>query len=114
MRRRRWKWVEQYEEWPAFVAWLEALAWNEHVELAAGLAMLLDHGPQYDCPRLEDDLYAVYACSGSKIFWIIVGVPLPRRRLLAPLVWGRNPSTKITEDVMVQARQKLRNCRNAI
>jgi hypothetical protein len=114
VRRRRWKWAEQSDEWPAFEAWLEALPWAEHVELAAGLEMLLDHGPEYDCPKLGDDLYVVYACSKQTIFWLIVGILERRQRRLVPLAWGKNPSSTLTEDVKVQALRKLQKCRNAI
>jgi hypothetical protein len=110
---REWKWAEQCDEWPAFIAWREALPWDEHVELAAGLEMLVDRGPEYNCPKLGDDLYVVYACSKHVIFWVIVGVLRPRSRHLAPLAWGKNPRT-LTEEVKVQALRKLQKLRGAI
>jgi hypothetical protein len=111
--RRHWKWVEECPEWSAFVAWRDGLAWADRVEVAAGLEMLLDQGPEGNTPRLGDDLYVVYACCKGTIFWIVVGVARPNEKRLLPLAWGTNPSKNFTPDITTDATARLQQWRRA-
>jgi hypothetical protein len=93
--RRRWKWVEDSERSQAFADWREALPEPQRVELEAGLAVLLDYGPEHDTYRIDTDLYVVYACCMRVVLWLLVGDASPGTRQLLPLAWGiRSPSEK--------------------
>lgn len=106
MWRRRWKWVEDSDRSRAFARWREALAEPQRVELEAGLAVLLDYGPEHDTYEIDKDLYVVYACCKRTVLWLIVGDASPGSRQLLPLVWGlQSPSAKrLAEAVKTAAR----------
>ena len=111
--RRRWSWIKGCEDWTAFDAWCGMWPRKVQVELAAALDHLLAYGPE-ETTRCADDIYAVYGCCGRKYFWLLVGVALPGKRQLLPLVWS---TTKATEqritDATEEASQKLRKWRDA-
>jgi hypothetical protein len=110
---RRWRWVEECPEWPEFVSWQEGLPWADGVQLSGGLEMLLRSGPQDNCPKLGDDLYAMYAGRMGTTFWIAVGDAMPGRRWLLPLAWGTNPSKNLTASVIAEALERLLKWREA-
>lgn len=83
------------------------------MELAAGLDELLAYGPE-ETTRCADDIYAVYGCCGSSYFWLLVGVALPGKRQLLPLVWGTTLATKqVIANATEEASPKLRKWRDA-
>ena len=111
MRRRRWRWVEDCDDWPAFVAWRDGRTHADRVELVAGLDLLLDEGPEADTYRVGEDLYVVYACCKRTVVWLLVGVAGPGDRRLLPLAWGARPSKKEILRAAKQAAEKLRKWR---
>jgi hypothetical protein len=102
--RRRWKWVEDSERSRAFASWRGALPEAQRVELEAGLAVLLDYGPEHDTYRINKDLYVVYACCRLTVLWLLVGDASPGTRQLLPLDWGiREPSKRRLADAAKKA-----------
>jgi hypothetical protein len=113
--RRRWRWLEDCDDWTAFAAWRDARPWAARVEFVAGLEVLLDHGPEHDSYKVGEDLYVVYACSKGKILWLLVGVAAPGERRLLPLAWGTGSPSKITiSRTAIEAAEKLRKWRGTV
>jgi hypothetical protein len=110
---RRWKWIDDSDDWVAFVAWRNAQAPAARVELEAGLDMLLDYGPEHDCYKIDNDLYVVYACCKHTVFWLLVGVAQPGRRSLLPLVWGIRPTQSVIDAAATEAARKLQKWRGS-
>ncbi len=112
MWRRRWKWVKDSGRSRAFTTWREALPEPQQVELEAGLAVLLDYGPEHDTYQIDKDLYVVYACCKRTVLWLIVGDASPGTRQLLPLVWGlRSPSAKRLAEAAKTAAKLLEEWR---
>lgn len=113
MLHRRWKWIEDSDGWTAFVTWQDALPRAHRVELAAGLEMLLDYGPEHDTYQVGDELYVVYACSKRTVLWLLVGVARPGERWLLPLAWGTgSPSARRLSEAADEATEQLRKWRS--
>ena len=113
MWRKRWKWVEDSNDWAAFESWRQGQTPDARVELEAGLDMLLDYGPEHDCFKIDDDLYVVYACCKRTVFWLVVGVAQPGKRLLLPLVWGTDPTSSVISAANANATKKLQEWRSS-
>jgi hypothetical protein len=111
---RRWKWVQDCDEWPAFVAWCDTRPWAHRVQLQAALGTLLDSGPMHDSYQVGEDLYAEYAPCNRTVLWIIVGVAQPGKRLLLPLVWGTSPTGERIAAATAEATAKLQKWRGRI
>jgi hypothetical protein len=107
---KRWTWIRDCPDWEAFEAWRAA---RGSAELEAGLGMLLDYGPEYDCPRIGEDIYVVYACYRRTVFWLIVGVGRPGIRQLLPLKWGVNPTEARIARAGKEASEKLQKWRTS-
>lgn len=107
-----WKWVEDSEQWAAFLAWRQTRSWADRVELEAALETLLDRGPEDGFPKLGLDLYAIFACRRRTIFWVVVGVARPGKRLLLPLAWGVNADDKHIAEAALQASEALSKWRS--
>ena len=110
--RHKWKWIEDCDEWSAFVAWIDTQAPAARVELEAGLGMLLDYGPEHDCYKIDDDAYVVYACCKRTVFWLVVGVAEPGKKRLLPLAWGTRPTQATIDTAAGEAGKKLKKWRS--
>lgn len=114
MKLRRWKWIEDADDWDAFATWRAAQTPSARVELEAGLSMLLDYGPEHDCYKVGDSLYVVYACCQRKVFWLVVGVATPGQRRLVALAWGTKPTQSVIETGVAEAAKKLQEWRSSV
>lgn len=114
MFRRRWRWIEDCDDWVAFTAWRDTRPKADQVELAAGLEVLLDDGPERDTYQVGADLYVVYACCRRTVLWLLVGVARPGERWLLPLAWGTRPSERRISHAAKEAAEKLQKWRGAV
>jgi hypothetical protein len=108
---KRWEWIEDCEDWPAFGAWRESFNEPDRVELEAGLRTLLRRGPEYGFAKLAEDIFAVSCCRRRTVFTVVVGVAQSNGRLLLPLAWVVNADDRWAKLARDEATEKLKKWR---